>query len=228
MFSLFLYLKNYYCTSNEFILIPSAFDESATTTQGLENANGTRGVPVPGRNGQIFSAMNDAYRFTPYIPYTYNWNPGNLSGQNQTVTPMISGPYTVNISDGTSCVQTFSTTPITVNTNCLVFNLKIFIEGFYKQNSMMTPVMFNSGVSTDTTVCDTIIVELHDPLNPANIISTKTGVLHTNGKAEIVFPAGILNQSYYIVVHHRNSVETWSKNPVLFNNQVTSFDFTGN
>lgn len=50
------------------------------TTQGIENANGTIAVTTPGRNQAIWSATNDAYRFSPGIaflfgPITYSWTP---------------------------------------------------------------------------------------------------------------------------------------------------------
>lgn len=51
------------------------------TTQGIENVDGTLAAAVPGRNGQVWSATNDAFRFSPGIsflfgPITYNWTPG--------------------------------------------------------------------------------------------------------------------------------------------------------
>jgi PKD repeat protein len=84
-------------------------------TQGIENAGGTLATVVPGRNGVSFTAANDAYRFTPVIAYNYNWQPGNLNGANQTVTPASTGSYTVNVSDGSGCIIPFASPVITVN-----------------------------------------------------------------------------------------------------------------
>ena len=94
----------------------SPYDESASTTQGIENSDGSQGVPVPGRNGEIFSASNDAYRFIQYIPYSYSWSPGNLNGASQTVSPVSTVAYTVRVSDGTSCLVPFTTPVINVTT----------------------------------------------------------------------------------------------------------------
>ncbi|MBL0342009.1 MAG: PKD domain-containing protein [Bacteroidetes bacterium] len=80
-------------------------------TMGIENANGTAATVVPGRNASNFTASNEAYRFTPSVNYTYNWQPGNLNGASQTVSPIANTIYTVNVSDGSGCVQPF-TTPI--------------------------------------------------------------------------------------------------------------------
>src|SRR5436190_22387024 len=35
-----------------------------------------------------------------------------------------------------------------------------------------------------------------------------------------------MNHSYYIAVHHRNAVETWSAAPLLFNNIIMNYSFT--
>ena len=92
----------------------SAFSADATTTQGVENADGTKAVAVPGRNGVHFSASNDAYRFNPIVNYTYNWNPGNLNGAAQTVTPTANTTYTVNVGDGSGCIVPVTSPLVTV------------------------------------------------------------------------------------------------------------------
>jgi subtilisin-like proprotein convertase family protein len=91
----------------------SAFYPNPTTTQGIENANGTYGVTVPGRNSAIFSANNDAYRFVPFSNFTYSWQPGNLSGASQSVVALAGTNYTVSVADGNGCVVQ-STAPLTV------------------------------------------------------------------------------------------------------------------
>jgi PKD repeat protein len=95
----------------------SAADQAAKTTQGVENSSGTAGVAVAGRNSAHFSATNDAYRFSPVINYTYTWQPGNLGGATQTVTPASTGTYTVSVSDGSGCTIPFTSPVITVNAN---------------------------------------------------------------------------------------------------------------
>ncbi|MBX3164129.1 MAG: T9SS type A sorting domain-containing protein [Bacteroidetes bacterium] len=43
-------------------------DSYATSTQGIENASGTMGTAVPGRNNTSWTAVNDAWRFIPVPP----------------------------------------------------------------------------------------------------------------------------------------------------------------
>ncbi len=57
-------------------------------TQGIQNANGTVAYVVPGRNGSVWTASNDAWRFTPSGTqnYTINWyNGATLVGTGNSV-----------------------------------------------------------------------------------------------------------------------------------------------
>ena len=108
----------------------------------------------------------------------------------------------------------------------VTLNLKVFFEGFYVANGLMKAVLFENNSSADPTSCDTITVELHNATAPYTIFISTSGILHTNGNINIMLPALVINNSYYIVIHHRNSLETWSKNPIFFNSTSMSFDFT--
>ncbi|MFN0187842.1 MAG: hypothetical protein ACKVQV_04010, partial [Bacteroidia bacterium] len=75
-------------------------------------------------------------------------------------------------------------------------------------------------------VTDTITVSLASPTSPYNTIYTDIDVVLTNGIANLQFPIAALNNSFYVVVKHRNSIETWSKTPILFNTTSKSLDLT--
>lgn len=108
----------------------------------------------------------------------------------------------------------------------ITLNLKIFIEGLYTANRQMTSVLFNSNMNTDPTACDSIIIELHSVDTPDDVIASANALLHTDGSSVTIFPSSLLNNSYYLVIRHYNTIETWSKNPVAFNLPAISFDFT--
>jgi subtilisin-like proprotein convertase family protein len=112
-----------------------------------------------------------------------------------------------NLSAGNFSSNTFS-----------VLNLRVFLQGFYTGSSVMTSVV-GGGVT------DTIRVELHNSTNPFATVHTATGVINSSGYGNFSFPGAVIGNSYFIVVRHRNSLETWSKLPVLFT-AVTSYDFT--
>ncbi len=100
--------------------------------------------------------------------------------------------------------------------------VRIRIEGFYSAAtqslaSVLDPV-------NEPTICDQITISLAQNSAPYNIVFTQNTFLMTDGMATIVVPTGAAGNSYYIVVKHRNSLETWSKNPVTIN-QLTTFSF---
>jgi gliding motility-associated-like protein len=66
-----------------------------TATQGLHNLAGTQAFAVPGRNAAVWTATNEAKRFTPNGPgsYTVNWTAnGAPIGTGNTTTATINGP----------------------------------------------------------------------------------------------------------------------------------------
>lgn len=103
-------------------------------------------------------------------------------------------------------------------------NLKLFLQGYYTGASLMSPVMMNQGMSLDTTIVDTVVVELHSGISPFGLVATTTGILKTNGIANCSFLAPTGN--YYIVIKHRNSIETWSANPVYITSIPVIYDFS--
>ncbi|MFN5370756.1 MAG: PKD domain-containing protein, partial [Bacteroidia bacterium] len=66
-----------------------------TATQGLHNLSGTQAVVVTGRNASVWTATNEAKRYTPNGPgsYTVNWTSNGVPiGTGNTTTATINGP----------------------------------------------------------------------------------------------------------------------------------------
>ena len=114
----------------------------------------------------------------------------------------------------------------TVFNDAVVLNLKTFVEGLYLGSGQLKAVLFEQGFSADPTASDTILVELRDPVLTNTIVSSVKTIMKKNGNSQILLPTSVLNRSYYIVIRYRNAIQTWSKNAVLFNSSVVSFDFT--
>lgn len=80
-------------------------------TMAIENATGTAGASVPGRNGNnTWTAFEDAWRFKP-LEYVYNWSSAatldNPSVSNPVATPTISTNYILIVTDtNTQCADT--------------------------------------------------------------------------------------------------------------------------
>jgi len=115
---------------------------------------------------------------------------------------------------------------LTVNTCSTTLNVTAFLEGFYTENGTMRANLYDLGISTDDTEADSVEVNLWS----ANLSSltpeySVRAVLHTNGTLTAVFPGATLNNSYYVALKHRNSLETWSAEPVTIAS-TTSYDFS--
>jgi hypothetical protein len=121
--------------------------------------------------------------------------------------------------------QTEITALYSSSQNTINLNLTTFLEGSYSGNSSMTATLNKVNASISNSIADSIIVELHASTSPyANMYSSK-GVVNTNGTAAISFPNSTLDSSYYIVIKHRNAIETWSAAPVTISNH-TFYNFT--
>lgn len=103
-------------------------------------------------------------------------------------------------------------------------NVRFFIQGFY-DNIVMKPVLFNTDGVSSTNIVDTVTVELHSSASGYPVVVSSKTLLNTSGYATITCSSNLIGSSYYIVVKHRNSVETWSANPVNIVNG-TNYDFT--
>ena len=104
-------------------------------------------------------------------------------------------------------------------------NLKAFIEGYYVGSNTMENVLYNQGVTaTSGNECDSITVQLRQAGSPYTLVSETKHILQTNGQLSFNGTAAI-GQAYYIIIKSRNIIETWSANPVMFN-ENTFYDFT--
>lgn len=101
-------------------------------------------------------------------------------------------------------------------------SVKLFVEGLYKGSGAMVAVI---DPMNQPLVADSITIELHSATSPYQTLFTDKSTFSTSGICNITFP--VLNQSCYVVLKHRNSLETWSANPVVFSAN-TSYDFTTN
>ena len=101
----------------------------------------------------------------------------------------------------------------------LTLNLKLFIEGLYQGAGQMIGTI-------SPTVTDTIIVSLASASPPHQKLFSNVSTLSRNGNGVFSFPSATLGTSYYIVVQHRNCLETWSAIPVLMSTPNKSYDFS--
>ena len=85
--------------------------------------------------------------------------------------------------------------------------------------------LYLTGVSSNPTDVDSVTISIVEPISLIEV-DRQTGILQTNGNLTVSLGGSIkMGNAYYIVVRHRQSVETWSALPVTIN-AVTTFDFT--
>ncbi len=91
--------------------------------------------------------------------------------------------------------------------------LRILIEGFYDE-------------FFDTMISDSAIVYLRRETFPYTLIDSAAGVVNSDGTGSFNFlnPADGVN--YYLIVKHRNSLETWSSSAQTFISDSLTFDFS--
>jgi hypothetical protein len=104
-------------------------------------------------------------------------------------------------------------------------NLTLFLEGLFNGTGMNKAQNLTGDQFTGT-IADQITVELHEALTPYALAGGPYTVnVGTDGTASVTIPAS-LGSSYYIVVKHRNSLETWNGTPISFGGATMSYNFS--
>jgi len=99
-------------------------------------------------------------------------------------------------------------------TSQVSLQITLLVEGLHAGvNAQMVPVL-------GPAVSDTFRIELRSAVQPYGVVQTLTGVADLNGTLNLSLPGTFVGQSYYFVVKNRNTVETWSKVPVLLGPQT--------
>lgn len=158
-------------------------------------------------------------------PGFYNWNstPAMVNDvslwtndNSQNYGWILIGDETNNSSDKrfhTSEADTFSFVPqlkIVYEAANFGFYMESMIEGFWDGNTMVE---------------DTLKVNLRNSTSPYSIIDSAKGISGQYGGSFCFFNASTGN--YFIQVNHRNTIETWSKNPFLITiGNFEYYDFT--
>ncbi|MBK9332673.1 MAG: FG-GAP repeat protein [Ignavibacteria bacterium] len=97
--------------------------------------------------------------------------------------------------------------------NAVSLNLTMFIEGFYNNSS-------------NTMISDTLRVLLRNSTTPYAIVDSAKSFLSTTGSAAFNYYNAVNGVQYYLVMHHRNSIETWSKTAQQFTGSSLSYYFS--
>ncbi|QQS35329.1 MAG: hypothetical protein IPM56_13895 [Ignavibacteriales bacterium] len=90
-------------------------------------------------------------------------------------------------------------------------SFRALIEGLYNGTSM---------------TIDTVTVELRSSSFPYSLIDQSEITLDESGNGSGRFYSALNSIPYYIVIKHKNSIETWSASPQSFSANLLTYDFT--
>jgi hypothetical protein len=108
--------------------------------------------------------------------------------------------------------------------------VKVLLEGLYSGSGHMGKAQNSAGDQFPGSIADQVVIELHSAVTgdfETILYSSGNINLGTNGELSLSVPSS-LNSNYYLVVKHRNSIETVSALPVSFSGNLVSYDFTDN
>jgi chitinase len=113
------------------------------------------------------------------------------------------------------------------------FTVKLFIQGYWTSNQNMKPVLYNAGIENNPSslLTDSITVELREQTIANNypLLAICKSLIKRDGTVSCTFPITLIGKNAYLVIQHRNAIETWSANPLLITSSFTNgiqYDFS--
>jgi hypothetical protein len=203
-------------------------DVSITGTAKILSVSPTNQNVTPPAGNTVFNVTsNTGWTASSNQPWCTVTNAGTGNGlitsvylQNISTTPRVA-TLTVSVAGLTPVVTTVTQEGVVDK----VLNLTLFLEGLFN-GTTMNKAKNATGDQFAGTVADQITLELHHSASPYPIAGGPYTVnVNTDGTASVTVPAS-LGSSYYIVVKHRNSLETWNASPLSFSGASMSYNFT--
>lgn len=147
--------------------------------------------------------------------------------QTYTEIPVAAGPwyYRALVQSGV-CPAAYAVEDMVVVLNRTLL-VKVFLQGLYNPSTgLMCKARNEYGDMFQGDTADRVNVHLAMNTFPYSIVYNFFNVgLPTNGVFTLELPAGFTS-SYYLVINHRNSIETWNSFPVSLSANNTTYNFT--
>ena len=114
----------------------------------------------------------------------------------------------------------------TTLSNSINIQISAFLEGLYIGNNTMMSALNNATSQVSNTMADSVIVSFYQPNSPFSLVYNAKSILNVNGLCNVSLPISYLGNSYYLAIKHRNSIETWSSQPIALSSSQISYSFT--
>ncbi|MFZ7144189.1 MAG: hypothetical protein ACO1G6_02495 [Bacteroidota bacterium] len=157
------------------------------------------------------------YGEVPYWWYMQYYWPLNNEGKHELNLTLPEDTYSIRCYKGVADFDghlhectTWDTLTVPCNDFKFDYSIQALIQGYYIDGGLMNGPLNISSIL----LSDTIILSLANMNYPHAFEFTSTATLSSNGTANFSIPAYYLLQPYYLVLQHRNALETWSSEPV--------------
>jgi hypothetical protein len=107
-----------------------------------------------------------------------------------------------------------------------LMQVKAYLQGYYAGQGTMHPVLMNQGQANGINDVDSVWVDVHQPSSPYSLLYSTPGVLQTDGIIAANLPSTYQGNAFYIALRHRNTIKTWSANPVFINLVDNLYNFS--
>ncbi|KAA0240305.1 MAG: hypothetical protein EDM72_13015, partial [Chlorobiota bacterium] len=191
-----------------------------SATVGIENSNGTDGLQVTYNSAYV--SNNLAVKISSDPDWlSNNISSGRIYNSNsiEVVLTFISedyplGLYTMDVLiTSNDPVNSSITIPVSMQI-ANIFEITSFtalLEGFYDGSVM---------------VADSVAIELRNTSSPYSLVDQTKILLNSSGQGTARFTNTSNGIPYYIILKHRNAIETWSALPQTFSANTLNYDFT--
>ena len=163
-------------------------------------------TPTSGTSGTIVTI--NGTNFVGVSAVKFNGTNASFTVVNATqITATVpAGATTGLISVTNNCGTGNSATNFTVGAATANLSLQVLLQGMYIGSGQMIAAI---NPSANPNACDTITVSLAAATSPYAILYSNKDTINLSGLGVFTFPGAVIGSSYYIVVRHRNSLETW-------------------